>query len=206
MSVNVTRLVQDIRFAARQMRRTKLFTGMIVGVLALGIGGNAALLMLFDALTTRPAPGIAVDDRVVRLRGAEMNELGSRLARALTADEVAAYAGRRDVFSRVAAWTSEDAFVDAGTGPAPAPVEFVSASYFPVLGVRPAVGTGLPADVDAAPVLVAVVSHAYWQSALGGVPDVVGRTLRVNDVSVTVVGVAPPRFDGVDRKASAAGR
>ena len=76
---------------------------------------------------------------------------------------------------------------------------FVTANYFQVLGVRPATGTGLPEntpDHGGEPPLVAVISHALWEQRFDLAPDIVGRSLKVNDTSVTIVGVAPRRFAG----------
>ena len=75
----------------------------------------------------------------------------------------------------------------------------MTSSYFPVLGVQPVVGAGLPLDPtsdSSSPQLVCVISHVVWDQYFGRAPDVVGRTLKVNDVPVTIVGVAPRRFSG----------
>ena len=68
-----------------------------------------------------------------------------------------------------------------------------------MLGVRPIMGAGLPTDTpagDTAATLVAVISHVVWERYLGRAPGVVGKTVKVNDVPVTIVGVAPRRFAG----------
>ena len=75
---------------------------------------------------------------------------------------------------------------------------YVTASYFQVLGVRPIAGAGLPVQARDArlPELVAVISYTVWDRFYGRANDVVGRTLKVNGVPVTIVGVAPRRFNG----------
>src|SRR6185312_8941782 len=78
--------------------------------------------------------------------------------------------------------------------------ELVSGNYFPLLGVRPAMGRLFTADDDlhlgANP--YAVVSYAYWKTRFAGDPGTVGQTVRVNNFPLTIIGIAPPGFDGVE--------
>ena len=112
------------------------------------------------------------------------------------------YAAQRTLFSGVAAWTSSDIVFDAGTrqaSPQSGAATYVTGNYFQVLGLRPAAGAGLPMaanDADAAPSLVAVISHVMWERHFERSPGVIGRVMKVNGVAVTIVGVAPRRFAG----------
>src|SRR6185503_19570191 len=78
---------------------------------------------------------------------------------------------------------------------------YATPNYFSLLNVRPALGTEPAAEPDVMRMTTsptAMVSHAMWQQRFGGAPDVIGRTLRVNDFPVEIVGVAPPRFNGTE--------
>ncbi len=109
---------------------------------------------------------------------------------------------RRTLFSGVAAWTSSDVVFDVSTGeanPQSGAATYVTGNYFQVLGLRPTLGAGLPIDAndaDPAPPLVAVISHVLWERHFERSPDVIGRAMKVNGVTVTIVGVAPRRFAG----------
>ncbi|MGH7576012.1 MAG: FtsX-like permease family protein, partial [Longimicrobiales bacterium] len=108
---------------------------------------------------------------------------------------------QRQLFSAVTAWTSSDVVLDVGVDRESlqsAYATYVTSDYFAVLGVRPIVGVGLPTPISdrGVPELVAVISHTIWDRHFGRAPDVLGRTVEVNDVAVTIVGVAPPGFAG----------
>ena len=112
----------------------------------------------------------------------------------------ARYSAQPDLFEAVAAWTSSDVVLGLGTGSGDlrsGAATYVTAHYFEVMGVLPVLGAGLPDGVrsEAEP-LAAILSHVLWTGALGADPNVLGRTLTVNGVAVTIVGVAPRRFNG----------
>jgi predicted permease len=192
----------DVRFGLRQFRRRPLSSATIVFVLALGIGANVALFAVLHSLATQPPPGMERDDALVRLRRIEVWQgRGLLSTRAVSFLEVQEYARHQHLFEAVTAWGGSDvvleadgiADIEAGTA------VYVTGDYFGVLGVRPVLGVGLPAVGDeASQSLVGVVSHALWDRLFGQAPDVLGRSVTVNGVGITVVGVAPPRFAGAD--------
>ncbi|MEX1183682.1 MAG: ABC transporter permease [Gemmatimonadota bacterium] len=194
-------IAADVRFAVRHFRRTPLTTATIIVVLVVGIGANTGLVAYIHSVMTLPAPGIPRDDALVRIRGIARDARGWTRMRQLSYPEVREYAAL-DAFSDVAAWAGSGVLLQAGEadqGPVAASAHYVTGNYFPLLGVRPVLGRGLPAtsdDVTANP--VTVISHRLWDAHFGRSPDVVGRVLRLNDASVSVVGVAPPLFGGVD--------
>jgi putative ABC transport system permease protein len=200
-------LLGDARFALRHFRRTWGSTAAMVLVLALGIGANTALYAGLQAVLTLPAPGIPRDERLVRIRG-EQERPGRRpISRRLSYSEVLTYTAHRELFDGVAAWTERSVTLDLGDparGVVAARATFVTANYFPLLGVRPAVGAGLPLSSEAESAPVALISHSLWEE-LGRSPDVLGRTLRVDGRPVLIVGVAPRRFSGVDTRAPGRG-
>ena len=193
----------DLRFALRGLRRSPAFTLTAVLCLALGVGANAATFSMFDELILRPLP-VAEPERLVNFaapgpRGGtdNCNEAGS-------CSHVVSYPMFRDleraqkVFTGIAAHRTFLANIASDGGALFGQAVLVSGSYFPVLGLRPAAGRLLgPIDDGAigAP-NVAVVSHDYWVTHLGGDENAIGQRIVVNNQPLTVVGVAPRGFAG----------
>ncbi|MEX1256895.1 MAG: ABC transporter permease [Gemmatimonadota bacterium] len=203
------RLVADSAFALRYFRRRPILASTIFGVLSLGMGINVALFVLIHSMTTMPAPGIERDPSLVRIRPhEERRDLGG-VFRFLSYPEVRDHAALEDLYADVAAWASTLLTVTLdreGAAVVSARAQFVTDNYFPLLGVRPIVGSVAPlaAPPDAAdPPLAAIVGYDFWWGELGGRPDVLDTTIRVNGHVFDVVGVAPPRFAGPDATGSA---
>jgi hypothetical protein len=195
-------VIADLWFGIRLFRRSPLSTVTMVAVFALGIGFNTAIFVFVNSLVNGPLPGVSRQDSLVRIRGIDRRRPGYIIGREFSYPEYRAYAAQQGLFSAVAAWTSSDVVLDVGANEESlqsGAATYVTANYFHVLGVRPLMGAGLPADATddaAAPPLVAVISHVVWDQYFGGTSDVVGRRLKVNDIPVTIVGVAPRRFNG----------
>ena len=198
----------DVRFALRYFARKPMTAATIVLVSALGIGVHAAVFSLIQAVTLRTAPGVPRDDALVAIRGKERLQGESRWRyRLFSYPELRQIAGRRDVFASVAGWASQHVALDTGDGDGRmAQVQFVTGGFFSTIGIRPILGPGLPPEdrpETAEPQLVAVLGHALWATKFASSPDVLGTSIRVNDVEVRIVGVAPPRFNGATRSAEA---
>ena len=199
----VESVVADLRYGVRRLSRTPFSAVTMVVVFALGIGFNAALFIFISSVVNSPVPGITPDDSVVRIRGI-VQRGGIAIGREFSYPEYRDYASQTALFASVAAWSSSDVVIGSSGGAAgetlfSGAASFVTANYFQVLGVRPAAGTTLPEnapDHGGEPPLVAVISHALWEQRFDLAPDVVGRSLKVNGTSVTIVGVAPRRFAG----------
>jgi predicted permease len=196
-------LIADLRFGFRQFARRPFSTVTMIAVLALGLGFNSALFLVVTTFADNVAPGIPPESSLVRIRGGERTtSRGFTIGREFSYPEFREYASQTTLFSAVAAWTSADVTIDVGrdeeslhSGAA----TYVTANYFQVLGARPIAGPGLSADSRddaAAPELHVVISHVVWDRYYGRAQDVIGRTMRVNDVPLTIVGVAPRRFNG----------
>ncbi len=198
---------RDLRVAWRGLRRAPGFVATAVACIALGVGVNAAAFSLFDELVRRPLP-VPAPERLVNLAAPGPRAGGTQCNRIGSCEAVFSYPTFRDLerapaarsaLAGLAAHRLFLASVAAGAAPAAdGDGVLVSGAYFPALGVRPALGRLLgPAD-DLAPggPYAAVLSHAYWATRLGADPGVVGRQVAVNDRPVTVVGVAPPGFEG----------
>lgn len=191
----VETLAADVRYALRQFRRTPLSAFAMMLILSLGIGASTGLFAVLHSMRTQPPPGVERDDALVRIRG-----IGAQFRqRELSHPEVQSYAAVADVFEGVAAYSVESVLLrqrnDADAVAATA--EFVSDVYFDLLGVRPALGTDLPRVGRPEDALTVIVGHAMWQSDYGGRRDVIGEVVYLNDVPVTIVGVAPPGFAGL---------
>jgi predicted permease len=201
----IENLVADLRYASRHLGRTPLATLTMIVVLSLGIGTNVVVFTVLSSLATLPAPGIARDASLVRIRGTlSIEGMTSLQERMLSWPEVQEYAGRTDLFGPVAAYADDTALVETGdeTGtPIVARLIYTTASYFSVLDVEPALGSTPAAGADgvrATQAPAAMISHAFWQQRFGGERDVIGLTLRVNGFPLEIAGVAPPRFHGTE--------
>jgi putative ABC transport system permease protein len=183
-------LIHDLRFGARMLLKQPGFTLIAVITLALGIGACTAIFSIVDAVLLRslPYPGA---DRVVQMR--EVSETGARMA---FADP-----NFRDVRERnrsleaVAEYGGSMETITGGSEPLRARVLVATNDFFRVLGVAPLVGRAfLPEDAKDGGKQVAVVSHGFWQKALGGRADLAGVKLRISDRVFDVIGVMPPGF------------
>lgn len=186
-------VLADFRFALRHFRRTPVATATLVMLLALGIGFNAGLFTVIYSMVTMPPPGIARQASLVRIRGLDHGRGPARtVGREFSYPEFQEYAARTNLFSAVAAWTSADVVLEAGGRLHSGAATYVTPNYFEVLGVRPLQGVGLAGGRQ----LTGVISHAVWDQHFGRAPDVVGRSLKVNGIAVSIVGVAPRGFAG----------
>src|SRR5215207_7760246 len=192
-----------LRVTLRGLRRAPGFVVTAVMCIALGVGANAAAFSLFEELLLRPLP-VHEPERLVNFRASEPNPGNDQCSQAGGCDEVFSYPMFRDleraqtVFTGIAAHQLFLANIAHGGHASDGECVFVSGSYFPVLGLRPALGRLLtPADDQIiGGHFVAVLSHAYWTAHLGADPAVIGRQIVVNNKSLTIVGVAPRGFDG----------
>jgi putative ABC transport system permease protein len=201
----------DMGHAFRTLRRQKTFTAVTMLTLGLGIGVNVAIFSLAEQILLRPLP-VPEPNRLVNLSDS-LRPLVQMDANLLSIFRPSASGGlettfsypmfrdlerEQEPFAGLAAHTFFEARLATGEQARFATGVLVSGSYFSVLGLQPALGRLLgPQDdrVDGEAASV-VLSHAYWQSELGGDPDVLGQTLTVNEVPLAIVGVAPPGFHG----------
>jgi predicted permease len=189
----------DIRFALRQIRRTPLFSGVVIGVIALGIGINAGMMTLLNAYAWRPAPGIEPDDRLVRLTPMAARGRSNRVGDvSLSYPELQQLREQRHVFADVTGWASGELGVDVGSGTEVVLVTYATDNYFRSLRVAMAAGTVWPDGLERSASAVAVIGYSIWMTNFGGSPDAIGKAIRVMNIPFTIVGVAPPRFVGVD--------
>src|SRR5262245_31295552 len=180
-------LVDDLRYAARMLRKTRGFTVAASASLALAIDANTTIFsiakqLLYDRLAVPQASSL----RLLTWSSTEFSypvyeqlRAGNQVLEDLLAFHVtAANATIEDDAQRVL-------------------IHEVSGSYYAVLGVQPQLGRTLsPSDDTAASEPVAVISDEFWERAFARSPDVLGRSIRLNDVTMTIVGVMPRNFTG----------
>jgi predicted permease len=199
---SIDNTLADLNYALRTLRRQKTFTAVTVLTLALGIGVNVAIFSLYEQILLRPLP-VADPEQLVNLSDPGPRPRGMRLG-SNAGGTVFSYPMFRDLeraqepFVGIAAHRDFGTSLSTGEQSQPATGLYVSGSYFPLLGLQPALGRLLGPQDDAVDGQAdsVVLSHAYWQSQFGGDSGALGRTLLVNGVPLTIVGVAPPRFHG----------
>ncbi len=189
MKAMLASVLLDLRHGARALARTPGFTFVAVAVLSLGIGGNATIFSLANALFLRPLPASdpstlvrVYSNRYSNVRYATFVELRDRNSTlsGLTGFQLQSLGLRVDA-------EVEQAFGETVTG-----------DYFSLLGVKAAHGRLLtPADDRPGAAPAAVLSYAFWMRRFGGAPGTIGRTIALNGQPFTIVGVAEERFTGV---------
>jgi predicted permease len=196
-------LLADVRFALRHFARSPWTTLTMLVVLAIGMSVSTLLFSFVYGYAVQPPPGIELEADLVRIRGSRDAGPDGRVVRTFTEEEFRAYGELRSHFRAVAGWTNAAAMLQVG-GRADgawvdAAVEFVTESYFPVIGVRPVRGPGLSAAASGenASALVVVIGHSVWDRLYGRDPGAIGKALTVNGVPMTIVGVAPKDFGGI---------
>jgi predicted permease len=183
----------DLRFALRMIAAHPWFSAAVVATLALGIGVNATVFTLVNAVLFKPVPLPG---------GARLVTIGNRNLTSPEERSGVAYPDFREYRAANRTFEGLEAVTRlAGTvGETAIPPERynmgrVSAGLFDMLRTPPALGRGfLPQDDDAGAEAVAIISHRVWQARYGGAPDVVGRAVRINGAPATIVGVMPEGF------------
>jgi predicted permease len=197
-------LRQDIRYAARGLRREPAFTAFVVGTLALGIGANAAMFGIVDRLLLRGPDHVRDPNQVVRFYLSAQQQPGRAEARAGSFGYVTYGLLRASAhsFSSVAAYRSSPGSITMGRGVEAQRINLgeATADFFPLLGVQPQVGRfySTREDSPTGPARVVVLGHGLWQRAFGGDRDVVGKSIMLADEQYTIIGVAPSGFTGPD--------
>ena len=180
-------LVQDLRFGARTLIKAPGFTAVAILVLALCIGANSAMFTLVNAMLLKPLAGKA--DELVGLFSHDRTKAESSYRGFAYANYVDIRDGN-DVFESLAAHTFSMVGLPAGDTTRQSFVEVVSSNYFDTLGVRLAAGRAFTLEEErpASRIPVVIVRHEH--------ADLLGRTIKINAIDFTVVGVAPPKFTG----------
>jgi len=190
-------MINDIRYALRTLAKSPGFACVVIFTLALGIGANAAIFSLLDRVLLQSLP-VANPDQLAVLTSYDPKDgpdIGSSFSYLMYTD----LRDKNDVFSGVIVRGGTQMNVSYGDQTERVRGELVSGNFFEVLGVRPWAGRLFTQDDDRTPGAhpVAVLSYAYWESRFGKDPNLIGKTILVNEHPLTVIGVTPPGFYGV---------
>ena len=183
----------DLKYAARSLRRRPGFVSVVVLTLALGIGATTAIFSVVYGVLLRPLP-VPHAERVVRLEGRPLDGDTEKVGPATSYPDYVDFRTQARSFAALAAVRGAPMTLTMpGTEPARVQANQVTPEFFGVLGVAPALGRGfLPEEAAPGSAPVAVLSHATWLQRFGGRPDALGRTVTLDGVTATIVGVLPP--------------
>jgi predicted permease len=186
-------LVQDLRYGVRMLAKNPGFTAVAALTLALGIAGNSTIFSWINSTILNPIPGVSHTSDLVTVMRGERSEHPTPPFSYLD------YRDLRDNNRSLSGLLGfhQDFMYLTGIGKTERIYgALTSANYFDVLGVRPILGRGFLPEEEQKPSSVAVISYAMWQSHFGADRSVVGRTIGINLRSYTIIGVAPPGFQG----------
>jgi predicted permease len=216
--MGVGMLLRDVRYGLRMLRKNLGLTVLVVLSLALGIGANAAIFSSIDALMLRRLPvaqpqslyllewslkTMNIDPFMQDLEGDESKSVatGGATSYSVSYPAYQRFQKNNNVFSETFAFSanSDQGNVGLGGKASTAMIQGVSGNLFGGLRVPAARGrTILPSDDDPSAAPAAMVSYAFWESRMGADAQSIGKTITVNGVPLTVIGVAPQRFFGLD--------
>lgn len=185
---------EDVRLAIRSLRQSWTFTAVALAVLALGIGAGTTIFSVVDAVVLRGLP-FDEHDRLVAVLESNTHS-AVMFDGATTAQTYFDWRGGQRVFDGLAAVSGEAFGLRDGDGhPQTVQATVVTAEFFAVLRVAPMLGRAFTvAEEDRGRHRVVILSHGFWQRVFAGAPDVVGRTLALDDEPWMVVGVMPRGF------------
>jgi macrolide transport system ATP-binding/permease protein len=183
-------VLQDVRYALRQLRKSPGFAVTAILILAIGIGASTAIFGFVDAALIRPLP-YAHPERLV-----DVNESAAVFPRSnLSYPDFLDWKRLNEVFSSFDAYNQSGYLLRTASGSEPVPAVRVSSGFFRTLGVSPIIGRDFRDGEDQvqAP-QTAILSYRTWQKRFGGRKNVVGETVSLSDVTFTIVGVLPQSF------------
>jgi putative ABC transport system permease protein len=191
-------LLQDIRYGARMLMRNPAFTAVAVVALALGIGANAAIFSVVNAVLLRSLP-YADPDRLMMIRETKLPQFPEF---SVSPGNFLDWQKQNTVFERMVAMASSSFNLVDGGEPERLQGVRVSDGFLDILGAQPALGRGFLAEEDQpGHNFVVILSHGLWQRRFGGDANILNRAITLNGQSYTVIGVMPASFRVMDRPA-----
>ena len=188
-------LLEDIRYALRQLRRSPAFALLALLTLTLGVGANVIVFGVMDALFLRPLSGVAEPQQLYTVQHPEAIYV------TLSYPDFKDIRDRNTVFSGMAVFRPARIGMGQAEGAQPVWGYEASGNYFDMLGVKPALGRLFHPedDVDPGGKQYAVLSYRCWQERFGGNPNLIGTTIYLNKYPYILLGVAPRDFRGTER-------
>jgi len=191
-------LLQDIRYALRHLRRAPGFTAAVILTLALGVGANTALVSLLNAVVLRPLP-VKQPERLAAV--VLVSPKNQQQWHPMDYGTFLELRQRQQVFEKLCAYSGGGTPTTEVHGVlSPAVLEAMTPEYYDILGIQPFLGRFISAD-DAPstgePAAVVVLGHRFWQRHFGGDAAAIGRRLAVEGTPLTIIGIMPPEFRGL---------
>ena len=186
----MTGLLQDMRYALRQLRKSPGFTAVAVITLALGIGANTAVFSVIDAVLLRPLPY----DQPERLIEARSVNTHNPRHFAICYPDFFDWRSQNHTLEHLVSYHDSLFTLTGLERPVQVDTEVVSWDLLPALGARPELGRGFAPEEEKPGTRVVLISHALWASQFAADPAIVGRAVRLSGDLYTVVGVMPPSF------------
>ncbi len=183
---------RDIRYGLRQVRRNPAFSAVAIATLALGIGGVTAMFSAFDAVLIRPLPYTDAD-RLVMIWD-RMTDKDITATHNSTPAKFIELRRLNTVLTDLATSQPADLPLSGAGEPEQVPARKVTWTFWSVLGVQPILGRVFTENEDNDGAKVVLISHGLWQRRFGGAPDVVGRTILLDDQPYELIGVMPRNF------------
>jgi predicted permease len=190
----MTSFWQDIQYSLRMIAKTPGYAAIAILTLALGIGANTTIFSWINSTLLNPIPGLASPREVVALSLGR----GTDSPFPFTYPDFEMMRNGQQSFAGLAGCDPAPMSLTGKGKPVRVWGTVASANYFDVLGVRPILGRGFLPEEDTKPggAPVAVISYRLWQTHFGASPGVLGQNIEINEHSYTIVGVAPPVFQG----------
>ena len=184
-------LLQDARFATRQLRKNKTFTVIAVTTLALAVGASTAIFSVVNAVLLAPLPYKEVD-RLAMIWG--RNPSRGDLQFPISPGDFTDWKQRNDAFEDIAA-SYDNAVTLTGVGEPKMVIGYAfTPNYFRILGVQPQMGRTFSEQEADTKTQVTVISDKFWRNTLHGDPNVLGKSIKLDDKPYAIIGVMPPGF------------
>jgi predicted permease len=187
---------QDIRYGLRLLARNPGFTAGVVLILAVSVGANTAIFSIVNAVLLQPLPFpqphrlVQVKEDLPPWRGTPRG-----IREYIRTPELCAWRERKDLFAQMAAYDHAEANLVGGSNAVRIECGKATSELFPMLGVRPILGRGfLPVDEQPGAPPVAVLSHRLWHDYFGADPNILARTILLENRRLPIVGVLPAGF------------
>jgi Acidobacterial duplicated orphan permease len=183
-------LVQDLRYALRQLRKNLGFTGVAVLTLALGIGANTAVFSVVDAVMLRPLP---YHQSECLIEAQSVNSHNPQPS-AISYPDFFDWRSQNHTLEHLVSYHDNEFTLTGLERPVQVDAQVVSWDLLPALGIQPELGRGFSVDDEKAGTKVALISHALWASHFGADKSIVGKAIQLSGDLYTIVGVMPKTF------------